>query len=100
MDILEQLKSQNITIIPYKGPILAISAYENLSLRQFLNIELFVDPNDVKEIIKILMSRGYRLYIEDYDENFYIKNLSQHIFFNENTGISIIVHWKLEGFIL
>ncbi len=41
--LVKIFQSENITLIPYKGPILSIQAYGNISLREFGDIDIFID---------------------------------------------------------
>ena len=46
--LLNLFEKQGLNVIPYKGPILAIYAYKNLALRQFDDLDIFVNKNDFK----------------------------------------------------
>lgn len=58
--VMELIQSQNIDAIPYKGPIAALSAYNNLCLRQFGDIDILIDPKDYARARKLFLSRGFR----------------------------------------
>jgi Uncharacterised nucleotidyltransferase len=48
-----------IEAIPYKGPVLALFAYDNVSLRRFVDLDVIVKRNDVLQAREILLSQGY-----------------------------------------
>jgi len=101
INILNLLKSNGITAIPYKGPILAILAYDNIGLRKFNDIDIFIEKSDVLKVKQILISNGYRPYfdlhhISDFN---YIKTQREYLFISKN-GILIEIHWNLQGPIL
>ena len=79
LEIIKILKSNGIEAIPNNNLILAINAYPTQSLRQFANINIFVNKLDVPKIKEILTSRSYRQLFEDIDEDFYIKTENEYI---------------------
>jgi putative nucleotidyltransferase-like protein len=46
--------------IPFKGPTLAITAYEDPGLRQFTDLDLFVREGDVARMKELLSKEGFR----------------------------------------
>ena len=57
--ILDQLKALDVACIPFKGPVLAISVYGQLSLRQFRDLDVLIDKWDVDTANDLLLSQGY-----------------------------------------
>lgn len=60
LKILHHLKEQGIPAIPFKGPTLAVSAYGNLSLRQFGDLDIFVPKRDLPRAAESLLAQGYQ----------------------------------------
>ncbi len=58
--ILQDFASAGIEAIPYKGPALAISAYGNLELRRFVDLDIMVRKVDVLRAQELLIAQGYR----------------------------------------
>jgi Uncharacterised nucleotidyltransferase len=48
-----------IEAIPYKGPVLALFAYDNLALRRFVDLDVIVRKTDVFKAREILLAEGY-----------------------------------------
>ncbi|HVF23572.1 MAG TPA: nucleotidyltransferase family protein [Pyrinomonadaceae bacterium] len=48
-----------IEAIPYKGPVLALFAYDNLALRRFVDLDVIVRKSDVLKAREILLAEGY-----------------------------------------
>lgn len=99
LKILEILKSENINAIPYKGPSLAIAAYENLAFRLFNNLEIFIQEDDVLKCRDLLIANGYKL-DEKYDinETLFIIKFDEYQFYKENKQdikIKIKIRWKI-----
>ncbi|WP_066375537.1 nucleotidyltransferase domain-containing protein [Anabaena sp. CA = ATCC 33047] len=60
ISILKFLESNGIRAIAFKGPILATSAYGNLSLRRFGDLDILVEKQDVPEVIELLKTQKYQ----------------------------------------
>lgn len=48
-----------IEAVPYKGPLLALFAYDNLALRRFVDLDVIVKKTDVLKAREILLAEGY-----------------------------------------
>src|SRR5215211_4368567 len=48
-----------VEAIPYKGPVLALFAYDNLALRRFVDLDVIVNKSDVLKAREILLACGY-----------------------------------------
>jgi hypothetical protein len=57
--ILAQFQKANIEVLPFKGSVLAVSAYGNLALRQFNDLDLLVRYQEFKQATAILTGQGY-----------------------------------------
>jgi hypothetical protein len=57
--ILQAFDARQIPIIPLKGPTLAVMAYNNLSLREFVDLDLLVPPNTMVQARETLHSMGF-----------------------------------------
>ncbi|MGJ5675495.1 MAG: nucleotidyltransferase domain-containing protein [Nostochopsis sp.] len=61
LKLLSLLQEHNICAVPFKGPVLAASAYGNLSLRQFGDIDILVHKQDYSKAKELLMADGYSM---------------------------------------
>jgi len=97
--ILKLFKSDEITAIPYKGPILASQVYGNLALREFDDLDIYVNKKDVHSAKKILLSEGYetKLSLKDNQEEKYLKSQREYKFINPNNQIHLEIHWNFIG---
>ncbi|HMQ97068.1 MAG TPA: nucleotidyltransferase family protein [Candidatus Nanoperiomorbaceae bacterium] len=62
--LLRLLEAKKIFAIPYKGPVIAVLAYRNISLRQFSDLDILVHPNDYLKTMHFFLEKGYRLKAE------------------------------------
>ncbi|MFB2880640.1 nucleotidyltransferase family protein [Floridanema aerugineum] len=58
--ILSLLKANEILAIPFKGPVLAALAYNNLALRQFSDLDILVHKRDFLKAKELLIGQGYQ----------------------------------------
>lgn len=98
--ILKIFDSHSIPTIPYKGPILAIEEYGNLSLREFNDLDIYVPFSHVYRAKEILLNQGYFLDIqlETGKENKFIKTQRDIKFFSNTLGIVLELHWTFKSF--
>jgi hypothetical protein len=87
--------------IPFKGPILASSAYGDLFLRQFDDLDILVPPGKIAEADELLRSMGY---LEESPKKINItkaqaaamqKYQHHHHFYNPISKAHLEVHWTL-----
>jgi len=57
--ILEHFEKRSVRAIPYKGPVLAQSAYGNLGLRSFSDLDLLISQIDFEPAKRALGEIGY-----------------------------------------
>lgn len=97
--ILSLLQKQNITVFPYKGPVLASSIYSNVGVRRFCDLDIMVQSEDIFAVKDLLISQGYRpkQKMNRVQETAYLRSPNQHTydFIHESKEILIEVHWRL-----
>ena len=77
--LLELLKQKEISAIPFKGPALALSAYGNLGLRWFSDLDILVRKEDFSRTKELLLSNGYRsLHDSKHEKMFFQAQLLRH----------------------
>ncbi len=62
--ILDTLKQAGIPAIPFKGPVLAVSAYDNIGLRQFDDLDILIKKEDIIKAAKLMIDKEYQPFIE------------------------------------
>jgi hypothetical protein len=58
-DLIKLFQAEGIKVIPFKGAVLASTAYQNLALREFCDLDLLIDEKDYLKVKNILTSQGY-----------------------------------------
>lgn len=57
--ILALFRDNGIKAMPFKGPALAYSVYGGLGLREFGDLDIFLQEEDIPKATALLVSRGY-----------------------------------------
>ena len=60
LTLLDLFETHHVHAIPYKGPVLAASVYGDLALRQFSDLDILVQKQDIPKAKDLLISNGYR----------------------------------------
>ena len=94
LEILDNFKLEKIESLPYKGPLLALIVYDNLGLREFDDLDIFVHEEDVPKVRRILTSMDYKpsVNLNLREERKFIQTMRDYIFHNEN--ITLEIHWS------
>lgn len=106
--LLNVLKAQGIPVLPFKGPVLAASAYGNLSLRQFCDLDLLVRLCDLEKAKAVFLKEGYRMKIErievtpeqeaafvDSSKIHHLVREAAYPFVHPQTGTVVELHWGI-----
>jgi Uncharacterised nucleotidyltransferase len=89
-------QQHGIPIATFKGPILAVSVYGDLALREFSDLDLLVHTTDLCKAEDILAACGYQADFPDKDyRSAFVGYQGQYAFRHSKTGISIDLHWRL-----
>jgi Uncharacterised nucleotidyltransferase len=88
---------RSIPMLSFKGPILARIAYENLALRQFIDLDILVYEIDVIRTSQLLISQGYQpqFTLTDRQQTVYTKLRSEQWFWHEEKQICVDLHWSI-----
>lgn len=96
-EVIARLQSQHIPVIAYKGPVLALMAYENLLQRQFSDLDILVFKKDLPAIDAMLSHHGFvceeagQTFTE---RRFYLANNCEFHYLKSPENIYLEVHWR------
>ena len=85
LQLLDFLKSENISVLTFKGPELALLGYRNPTARPYGDIDFLVHPQDVPRASALLGSQGYRLKAQ----------CDWQLFLVNEPGLGVDLHWRL-----
>jgi hypothetical protein len=97
LKLLQVFSSSGIPVVPFKGPIVAISLYENLALRQFIDLDLLIRREDILKARKVLLDRGLlpQFELTEKEELIYFDFRSEHSFASPDKQLIIDLHCSL-----
>ncbi len=95
-DVLDLFEREGLPAIPYKGPVLAASVYENVALRPFSDLDVLVHPEDAPRARTILSAAGFRFVPEapGLDEATALR-LGREYRFERAPGVILEVQWRV-----
>lgn len=64
LETLDSLEGAGVPAVPYKGPVLAMLAYGDLSLRRFVDLDLLIPRPSFERAAAVLRERGYEAEFE------------------------------------
>ena len=83
--LLAALRSHGIRAIPFKGPVLAVQVYRDLTLRPFVDVDVLVHERDAPGAKALLTAHGYRRTM------FHPWEAA----FEDDSGVSVDLHWGI-----
>jgi hypothetical protein len=93
--ILKLLREEQISAIPFKGPVLAQSAYEDLAARYYVDLDLLVQEADVNAARGLLENMGY-VTTQDRGEEGVARRLDySYTLLNPMNKIQVELHWRI-----
>jgi hypothetical protein len=95
--LLKLFDAHDIPAIPYKGPVLAVSVYKNLSLRQFGDLDILVHPQHVPKAKSLLELQGYGLVakLTDAQEAARVQSHREYKFERDDGTVVVELHWLI-----
>jgi len=97
VSIIRELEVNGIEAIPYKGPALAVAAFDNPDLRRYIDLDLMVRKDDVSAARDLLIARGYQPARNLNQRQQALLLTTQHnIQFSRDEGRLIVeLHWRV-----
>jgi hypothetical protein len=98
LKLLDLFAAHEIPAVPYKGPILAVSAYGNLALRQFCDLDILIHKQDALKVKTLLLTQGYRLSLEQQpgaQEAMWFQSACEYNFVSNDGKVMVEPHWAI-----
>jgi Uncharacterised nucleotidyltransferase len=87
---------QSIEVIAFKGPVLALQAWEDVALRQFNDLDLLVHPADAARAVEVLIADGYAaLTFDRQHPELSIARRCEDEFMRPGSAAMTDLHWEL-----
>ena len=93
-EVLEILKSNNITTLVFKGPALAVDAFGNPDMRQFDDIDLIIPKDQILKAQEILIAENYepQLSLSPNQVKAYLQSQRDWVFIHKKTGVILDIN--------
>jgi hypothetical protein len=96
LKLLQLFEVHHIPVLPYKGPVLALALYGNLSLRRFCDLDLLIHPQDLVRVKPLLKLAGYdTLAVDDAQEAANLWSDSERDFVRQDNKVVLDLHWRI-----
>ncbi|HEX3435993.1 MAG TPA: nucleotidyltransferase family protein, partial [Pseudacidobacterium sp.] len=96
--LMQTFQKAGVPVLSFKGPALALTAYHNLSLREFHDLDFLVHPRDVAQGRDALLGAGYVLWspvARETAEGLLLSKNRQLRFTNSDRGTTVDLHWAM-----
>jgi hypothetical protein len=93
--ILDFFEREGIPTIPFKGPTLAVSAYNSLALRRFDDLDILVRQEDVWRARDVMLREGFksRLSLNPDRQPAYLRSYDELMLRGKNGYPLVELHW-------
>lgn len=100
VEIVKILEKAGIPVLPFKGPTLALQAFNDLSLRHYSDLDILVMPKHFDESVKALSANGY-VPLTNVSwlkrKLFFFTHKKDIVLTSHDNRVHIELHWKLSG---
>lgn len=93
--LIRLLRQENIFALPHKGPSLAMQLYGDIAMRQYVDIDLVVDPSDVPAASTLMLKNEWRKdhRLNEAQEKVYLRNYKDYLFYSPQRNLLFELHW-------
>ncbi len=97
LEVIKLFKSNNIPVLPFKGPLLAMQFYGNITLRSFGDLDVLIQMKHLEAAIKLLEQNGYEAvkginWLKRNDLDIVNHDIK---FVHKENKVLVELHWKL-----
>lgn len=99
LELLALFNDHQIIAIPFKGPVLAESAYGDLSLRQFSDLDILIHRDHAFDAYQLLLSQGYQpeVLLDAAQIKKFIQTEYGLALFRKERHMTVELHWEITG---
>ena len=99
LELLALFNDHQIIAIPFKGPVLAESAYGDLSLRQFSDLDILIHRDHAFDAYQLLLSKGYQpeVRLDAAQIRKFMQTEYGLALFRKERHMTVELHWEITG---
>lgn len=91
--LLKLFDEHQIFALPFKGPTLAATAYGDISLRKFGDLDILIQERDIGKVENLLLCGGYRLQKKAIESP--VESDWELSYVHGETGVHVDLHWGI-----
>jgi len=98
LQVTQQLQEQGIEAIPFKGLLLSLEAYGSPNLRQFDDIDIWVQPDNFFLLREALAPQGYlpnQTFLSKEVEQQYCWQMGEYSLIEKESNVGLDIHHRL-----
>jgi hypothetical protein len=101
LKLIAAMRNASVRVLPYKGPLLAMAAYGDPSLRQCSDLDIIVPEADLPAARAALEAAGFRMadVLDNPDDPLACVNAHEYhlTYENHDRSVSVELHWDVVG---
>ncbi len=96
LKVIDLMSSEGICCLPFKGPMLGMLCYGDLSLRECDDIDLLISPKEIWRAKESLQSHGYDFWrhCSESDQKRLLRKGWAFTFTHSKTNLHVDLHWR------
>lgn len=94
--LVHDLNDLGILAVPYKGPALSYLIYNDITIREFTDLDIFVYKKDINQVNEYLLGNSYnpQFNMQGHSEHYYLNSRYYYMNFVRKDGnVAIDLHW-------
>jgi hypothetical protein len=95
--ILKRFAAHGVPAIPYRGPALAMTAYGRVGFREFSDLDILVNKQDVLRAKEILVAEGFRpsTALSEAQERALVESQHAYSLVRPDRSAMVELHWEI-----
>jgi len=95
--VVKLLEENGINAIAFKGPVLSQMAYDDITLRQYVDLDILVEKEDLKKSMSILLENNYTnsIPLKLLERELFLDVSKDFTIINKENGVNIELHWNV-----
>lgn len=96
--IMKLLEENNIEALAFKGPALSQMTYGDITLRQYVDLDVLVKKEDIYRVDALLKDLGYQraIALTDKQEKLWLVHKHDFGLYHPKNGVHFEMHWSLQ----
>ncbi len=95
--VLDYLEGHGVSALPWKGPALSASLYEDLTARQYDDLDVLIRVEEVPRALQLLQRIGYQpqFSLGGAEEEAYLRSKCEYALVEPQKAVVLEIHWRI-----